>query len=56
MTTKEEKKEKLEKLEDKIIDKLDTIDDTEILKKELDALLLVVQIKRFNEIVTVPVE
>lgn len=44
------KEEKITKLEDKIIDELETIEDTEVLKKKLELLLLIVQIKRFREI------
>ena len=50
MTTKEEKKEKLEKLEGKIISELESTDDPELLRKKLDALLLLVQVIRFREI------
>lgn len=44
------KKEKLQTLEDKIIDELDGIEDTEVLRQKLDVLLLIVQINKFKEI------
>lgn len=47
MTTKEEK---LDKLENKITNELESIDDPDILRKKLDSLLIIVQIKKFREV------
>ena len=42
-------KEKLENLENRIYDELKKIDDPEILRNKLEALLQIAQIKRFDE-------